>query len=97
MATIWYRTKRRRILRQENQNEEVEIYRYVTEGSFDAYSYQLIQTKSTFINQTMANSNGGGRTAEDLDMDTLTYAEVKALASGNPLILEKFKVEKKMI
>ena len=85
-----------RILRQGNQNEEVEIYRYVTEGSFDAYSYQLIQTKSTFINQIMANSNGGGRTAEDLDRDTLTYAEVKALASGNPLILEKFKVENEL-
>ena len=85
-----------RILRQGNQNEEVEIYRYVTEGSFDAYSYQLIQTKSTFINQIMANSNGSGRTAEDLDRDTLTYAEVKALASGNPLILEKFKVENEL-
>ena len=85
-----------RILRQGNQNAEVEIYRYVTEGSFDAYSYQLIQTKSTFINQIMANSNGGGRTAEDLDRDTLTYAEVKALASGNPLILEKFKVENEL-
>ena len=85
-----------RILRQGNQNAEVEIYRYVTEGSFDAYSYQLIQTKSTFINQIMANSNGGGRTAEDLDRDTLTYAEVKALASGNPLILDKFKVENEL-
>lgn len=85
-----------RILRQGNQNEEVEIYRYVTEGSFDAYSYQLIQTKSTFINQIMANSNGGGIPAEDLDRDTLTYAEVKALASGNPLILEKFKVENEL-
>ena len=85
-----------RILRQGNQNEEVEIYRYVTEGSFDAYSYQLIQTKSTFINQIMANSDGGGRTAEDLDRDTLTYAEVKALASGNPLILDKFKVENEL-
>ena len=85
-----------RILRQGNQNEEVEIYRYVTEGSFDAYSYQLIQTKSTFINQIMANSNGGGRTAEDLDRDTLTYAEVKALASGNPLILDKFKLENEL-
>lgn len=85
-----------RILRQGNQNDEVEIYRYVTEGSFDAYSYQLIQTKSTFINQIMSNSNGGGRTAEDLDRDTLTYAEVKALASGNPLILEKFKVENEL-
>ncbi len=85
-----------RILRQGNQNEEVEIYRYVTEGSFDAYSYQLIQTKSTFINQIMSNIDGGGRTAEDLDRDTLTYAEVKALASGNPLILDKFKVENEL-
>lgn len=85
-----------RILRQGNQNEEVEIYRYVTEGSFDAYSYQLIQTKSTFINQIMTDSNGGGRSAEDLDRDTLTYAEVKAIASGNPLILEKFKVENEL-
>lgn len=85
-----------RILRQGNQNAEVEIYRYVTEGSFDAYSYQLIQTKSTFINQIMANSNGCGRTAEDLDRDTLTYAEVKALASGNPLILDKFKIENEL-
>ena len=85
-----------RILRQGNQNEEVEIYRYVTEGSFDAYSYQLIQTKATFINQIMANSNGGGRTAEDLDRDTLTYAEVKALASGNPLILDKFRIENEL-
>ena len=85
-----------RILRQGNQNEEVEIYRYVTEGSFDAYSYQLIQTKSTFINQIMADSNSGGRTAEDLDRDTLTYAEVKAIASGNQLILDKFKVENEL-
>lgn len=85
-----------RILRQGNKNAEVEIYRYVTEGSFDAYSYQLIQTKATFINQIMTNSNGCGRTAEDLDRDTLTYAEVKALASGNPLILEKFKVENEL-
>lgn len=85
-----------RILRQGNQNEMVEIYRYVTEGSFDAYSYQLIQIKSTFINQIMANSSGGGRTAEDLDRDTLTYAEVKALASGNKLILDKFKIENEL-
>ena len=78
-----------RILRQENQNERVEIYRYATEGSFDVYSYQLIQTKAAFINQIMANSNGSGRTTEDLDRDTLTYAEVKALAAGNPDIIEK--------
>ena len=85
-----------RILRQGNQNEEVEIYRYVTEGSFDAYSYQLIENKSAFINQIMGDNSSGGRTAEDLDRDTLTYAEVKAIASGNPLILEKFKVENEL-
>lgn len=85
-----------RILRQGNQNEEVEIYTYVTEGSFDSYSYQLIQTKSNFINQIMSDSNGGGRTAEDLDRDTLTYAEIKSIASGNPLIQEKFKVENEL-
>jgi len=85
-----------RILRQGNQNEEVEIYVYITEGSFDAYSYQLIETKSTFINQIMGNDGYGARSAEDLDRDTLTYAEVKAIASGNPLILEKFKVENEL-
>lgn len=85
-----------RILRQGNENEEVEIYRYVTEGSFDAYSYQLIENKTTFINQIMRDSKNGGRTAEDLDRDTLTYAEVKALASGNELILDKFKVDNEL-
>ena len=83
-----------RILRQGNQNEEVEIYKYVTGGSFDAYSYQLIQTKATFINQIMANSNGSGRTAEDLDRDTLTYAEVKALVASNPDIIEKTELDR---
>ena len=85
-----------RILRQGNENEEVEIYRYVTEGSFDAYSYQLIENKTTFINQIMRDSKNGGRTAEDLDRDTLTYAEVKALASGNELIIDKFKVDNEL-
>lgn len=84
-----------RILRRGNNNEEVEIYRYVTESSFDAYSYQLIQTKATFINQIM-NYDDGTRSAEDLDRDTLTYAEVKAIASGNPLVLEKFKVDNEL-
>lgn len=84
-----------RILRQGNQNDEVEIYRYITESSFDAYSYQLIETKSNFINQIMGG-NCNTRQAEDLDRDTLTFAEVKALASGNPLILDKFKVENEL-
>ena len=81
-----------RILRQGNTNEEVEIFRYITEGSFDSYSYQLIETKATFIEQIMGNSNSD-RNAEDLDRDSLSYAEVKAIASGNPLILEKFKID----
>lgn len=84
-----------RILRQGNQNDEVIIYRYITESSFDAYSYQLIETKSNFINQIMSG-NCTTRQAEDLDRDTLTFAEVKALASGNPLILDKFKVENEL-
>ena len=81
-----------RILRQGNENEEVQIFRYVTEGSFDAYSYQIIQTKATFINQIMTSSVGT-RSMEDVDDSALSYAEVKAIATGNPLIMEKFKVE----
>ena len=81
-----------RILRQGNENEEVQIFRYVTESSFDGYSYQLIETKANFINQIMT-SNVSARTMEDVDNSALSYSEVKAIATGNPLIMEKFKVE----
>ena len=81
-----------RILRQGNENEEVQIFRYVTEGSFDGYSYQLVETKANFINQIMT-SEVGTRTMNDVDDSALSYAEVKAIATGNPLIMEKFKVE----
>ncbi len=81
-----------RILRQGNENDEVQIFRYVTEGSFDGYSYQLIETKANFINQIMTSSSGT-RSMEDVDDSALSYAEVKAIATGNPLIMEKFKVE----
>jgi len=84
-----------RILRQGNENEEVQIFRYVTEGSFDGYSYQLVETKANFIDQIMT-SNVGTRTIEDVDDSALSYAEVKAIATGNPLILEKFKVENEL-
>lgn len=84
-----------RILRQGNQNSEVQIYRYVTEGSFDAYSYQLVQNKATFINQIMTSSVGT-RSMEDIDSSALSYAEVKAIATGNPLIMEKFRVENEL-
>ncbi|OWK39469.1 DEAD/DEAH box helicase family protein [Fimbriiglobus ruber] len=75
-----------RILRQGNQNEEVSIYRYVTEGSFDAYMWQALETKARFISQVMTGESGVRR-AEDIGGQELSYAEVKAIASGNPAVL----------
>ncbi len=75
-----------RILRQGNQNEEVAIYRYVTEGSFDAYMWQALETKARFIAQVMSGDNTARR-AEDIGSQELSYAEVKAIASGNPAVL----------
>ena len=75
-----------RILRQGNQNEEVSIYRYVTEGSFDAYMWQALETKAKFIAQIMTGESGVRR-AEDVGGQELSYAEVKAIASGNPAVL----------
>src|SRR5205085_2151643 len=75
-----------RILRQGNMNEEVAIYRYVTEGSFDAYMWQALETKARFINQIMSGESAV-RKAEDIGGQELSYAEVKALASGNPAFL----------
>ncbi|WOB11220.1 helicase-related protein [Piscinibacter gummiphilus] len=81
-----------RILRQGNECEEVEIIRYVTEGSFDAYSWQTVTTKAKFITQVMSGDKAI-RTVEDVELATLTYAEVKALASGNPKVIEKAGVD----
>jgi hypothetical protein len=81
-----------RILRQGNECAEVEIIRYVTEGSFDAYSWQTVLTKAKFIAQVMSGDKGI-RSVEDVELATLTYAEVKALASGNPKIIEKAGVD----
>lgn len=81
-----------RILRQGNDNEEIEIHRYVTEGSFDAYMWQCLETKARFINQVM-NGSVTVRQAEDLEGGALTYAEIKAIASGNPAVMEKVKVD----
>lgn len=75
-----------RILRQGNENAEVSIFRYVTEGSFDAYMWQALETKSRFISQVMTGQNGV-RKAEDIGGQELSYAEVKAIASGNPAVL----------
>jgi hypothetical protein len=81
-----------RILRQGNECEEVEIVRYVTEGSFDAYSWQTVLTKAKFIAQVMSGDKGL-RSIEDVELATLSYAEVKALASGNPKVIEKAGVD----
>ncbi len=75
-----------RILRQGNENAEVAIYRYVTEGSFDAYMWQTLETKARFIAQVMTGENVARR-AEDIGGQELSYAEVKAIASGNPAVL----------
>jgi len=81
-----------RILRQGNTNHEVRIFRYVTEGSFDAYMWQTLETKARFIQQVM-NGHTSVRSAEDLDGGALTYAEIKAIASGNPAVMEKVRVD----
>jgi len=81
-----------RILRQGNTNKEVQIYRYVTEGSFDAYMWQTLETKARFIHQVMRGETSV-RSAEDLDSGALTYAEIKAIASGNPAVVEKIKID----
>ena len=81
-----------RIIRQGNENDEIEIHRYATEGSFDAYMWQTLERKARFINQ-IKNGDPAVRIAEDIDEQALSYAEVKALAAGNPLILDKAKID----
>ena len=81
-----------RILRQGNENSMVHIFRYVTKESFDAYSWQLIETKQKFISQ-IYRGDTSVRTLDDLDNQVMSYAQIKAIASGNPLILEKFKID----
>lgn len=85
-----------RILRQGNKNPSVQIYRYVTEGSFDAYMWQTLETKAKFIAQVMSGDMTVRR-LEDMDSAALTYAEVKAIASGNPLVIEKAQVDAELI
>lgn len=81
-----------RIVRQGNENAKVEIYRYVTESTFDAYLWQTIENKQKFISQIMT-SKTPVRVAEDVDESSLSYAEIKALATGNPLIKEKMDLD----
>lgn len=81
-----------RIVRQGNENKEVEIYTYVTENTFDSYLYQLVESKQKFIGQIMT-SKSPVRSADDIDETALSYAEIKALCTGNPYIKEKMDLD----
>lgn len=81
-----------RMVRQGNENPEVQIYRYVTKGTFDAYSWGIIENKQRFIGQIMT-SKSPARTCDDMDEAALSYAEIKALAAGNPMIKEKMDLD----
>jgi N12 class adenine-specific DNA methylase len=79
-------------IRQGNENEEIAVYRYVTKGTFDAYNWSLVENKQRFISQVMT-SRSVSRTCEDIDEATLSYAEIKAVATGNPMIKEKMEID----
>jgi hypothetical protein len=81
-----------RIIRQGNENEKVHVYRYLCEGTFDSYLWQTVENKQKFIAQIMT-SKSPARSCEDMDESVLSYAEVKALCAGNPLIKEKMTLE----
>ena len=84
-----------RILRQGNENEKVHIFRYITEGSFDAYSWQLLETKQRFIADLLSGSLTD-RSGSDIENTVLNYAEIKALAVGNPLVKERVETANKL-
>ena len=79
-------------IRQGNENDEIAVYRYVTKGTFDAYNWSLVENKQRFISQVMT-SKAISRSCEDIDEATLSYAEIKAVATGNPLIKEKMQLD----
>ena len=81
-----------RIIRQGNRNKEVQVYQYVTEGTFDAYLYQTLENKQKFISQIMT-SQSPVRSCDDVDEQALSYAEIKTLCAGNPLIKEKMDLD----
>ena len=81
-----------RIIRQGNKNKQVQVYQYVTEGTFDAYLYQTLENKQKFISQIMT-SKSPVRSCDDVDEQALSYAEIKALCAGNPLIKEKMDLD----
>ena len=79
-------------IRQGNENDEIAVYRYVTKSTFDAYNWSLVENKQRFISQ-VTTSKAVSRTCEDIDEATLSYAEIKAVATGNPLIKEKMEID----
>ena len=87
--------RRGRMVRQGNINEKVHLYRYVTKGTFDAYSYQLLETKQRFISQVIT-SKTPARTCSDVDQEALTYSEIKALCTGDERIKEKLTLENRV-
>lgn len=84
-----------RIVRRGNENPEVKIFQYITEGTFDAYMWQVMEYKQKFISQIMTSKNPS-REAADCDEQVLTFAEIKAIATGNPLIKEKMEVDNEL-
>lgn len=84
-----------RIIRQGNTNKKVRIFRYITEGSFDAYSWQLVEAKQRFISE-FSSGQANVNTASDIDNTVLSYAEIKALAIGNPLIKERVEKQNEL-
>ena len=85
-----------RILRRGNQNAEVDIYRYVTKGTFDAYMYQTVENKQKFIGQVFGLGAVTSRTADDIDQTALSYAEVKALCAGDPDVKERLELQNEL-
>lgn len=82
-----------RIIRQGNQNKEIDLFRYVTKGTFDAYNWSIIENKQKFISQIMTSREEISRTCDDIDEALMSYGEMKAIASGNPYIKEKMEVD----
>lgn len=85
-----------RILRQGNLNKAITINRYATEGSFDVYSWQTLETKAKFINQVMGDPDNPERSAEDVDAAVIGYAEMKAIATGNPAIIREIQLKQNL-
>lgn len=85
-----------RIIRQGNTNDTVQIYNYVTKGTFDAFMYQMVERKQRFISSIMTSRHNSDRSVDDIDEATLNYGQIKAVASDNPLVLRKFEIDSEL-